>query len=304
MLTQLSIHKSFSKDMEINEEILSSQKNVTFITKQYLQDFFTSPRHYHLEYEIAYIEESNGKLLVGNNVVDFKEDNLFMFAPRLVHCFKNHRNYRLQKKPAKATIILFRKEFLGDDFLDRKEAHLLKKLFANAEEGIQIINPDPDVVNLLKKLPKDDGFRGVIDFLSILDYLSRCDDYKLLTIKWFKKRYYILKDDRLNLILDYVEKNFSKEMIFRNVAQMANMSEPAFSRYFRHKTEKTFTHYVNEVRITNAQKLLMETNNKIIDISNECGYNNLTYFNRCFKKINGITPKHFRELYSSPENIK
>ena len=289
--------------MEINNEILSPGRDVAFVVKQYHQDFFTSPRHYHREYEIAFIEESDGKLLVGNNIVDFNEGQLFMFAPRLMHCFKNHKKNVEPYKKAKAVILLFQKEFLGNDFYNLKDSIHLRKLLSNAEEGIQIVNPDPKVINMLKELPEKEGLSALINFLTILDYLSKLDDYKLLTIKWFNKHYFVLKDPRLDEILDYVEKNFHHEISYREITNLAKMSEPSFSRYFRNKTEKTFTQYVNEVRITNARKLLIETNKKILDISIECGYRNLTYFNRLFKQVNNLTPKHFRELYSSPDKV-
>ena len=288
--------------MEINKEIVSSDKNSPFIVKQYLQDYFTSPRHYHREYEIAYIEESHGKLFVGNNVVDYNQGQIFIFAPRLVHCFKTQKENIKENKKAKATIILFRKEFLGDDFYKMKESILLNKLLSDAEEGIQLINPDSRIVDLIKNMPGKEGLNVVIDVLSCLDYLSKCSDYKLLTIKWFKKQYFVLKDDRLNEILDYIEKNFGK-LNYEEITQIAKMSKPAFSRYFRNKTEKTFTQYVNEIRMANARKFLLETNKKIIDISIGCGFQNLTYFNRMFKQLNNITPKHFRDIYSSPEKV-
>lgn len=288
--------------MEINKEIVSSDKNTALIVKQYLQDFFTSPRHYHREYEIAFIEESHGKLFVGNNVVDYKQGQIFIFAPRLVHCFKTRKGSIKENKKAKATIILFRKEFLGEDFYNRKESFLLNKLLSDAEEGIQLINPDPKIIDLIKNLSGKEGLTLVIDLLSCLDYLSKCTDYKLLTVKWFKKQYFVLKDNRLNEILDYIEMNFGK-INYKEITQIAKMTKPAFSRYFKNKTEKTFTQYVNEIRIANARKFLLETNKKIIDISTGCGFQNLTYFNRMFKQINNITPKHFRDIYSSPEKV-
>ena len=288
--------------MEINKEIVSSDKNSTFIVKQYLQDFFTSPRHYHREYEIAYIEESHGKLFVGNNVVDYNPGQIFIFAPRLVHSFKTQKENIKENKKAKATIILFRKEFLGVDFYNRKESFLLNKLLSDAEEGIQLNNPDPKIIDLIKNLSGQEGLTLVINLLTCLDYLSKCTDYKLLTIKWFKKQYFVLKDHRLNEILDYIEKNY-KKINYGEITQIARMTKPAFSRYFKNKTEKTFTQYVNEIRIANARKFLLETNKKIIDISTGCGFQNLTYFNRMFKQINNITPRHFRDIYSSPEKV-
>jgi AraC-like DNA-binding protein len=284
-------------NMEINAERLFTDKNVTYITKHYQQISFTSPRHYHNEYEIAIIKNSSGKLFVGNNIVNFNSGDLFLFAPGLVHAFKNNETGNTKDRPAKATIIWFKTDFFGSDFLDRDETKGLKNLLINAEEGIQFICPDPEVVSCILKLSEKKGLKGIIDFISILDKLVSCNNYKLLSLKWYKKHYYKLKEGRIYEILEYIEKNYSNESVFQNAIQMTNMSESAFSRYFKHNTEKTFTQYVNDMKITNVQKLLIETNRKILEICYLCGFNNVTYFNRLFKKINGITPKQFRELY-------
>ncbi len=284
--------------MEISEEKLTSKENITFMTRHYRQDNFTSPRHYHLEFEIAYIEESIGKLYVGNNIVEFGPGNLFIFAPKLVHCFKNNKISNTNSKKAKATVILFKKEFLGNSFLERKEAVLLNKLLSNAEAGIQFFSPTPEVISIIKKLSFNNGLKSVLDLLSILDYLSKCTDYKMLSARWVKKHYYKLNDGLVNKIIDYVEVNFSKENIYKNAVEMSGMSTSAFSRYFKHKTEKTFTRYVNELRITHAQKMLINTDLMVNDICAQCGFHNLTYFNRTFKNINNLAPRHFRNLYS------
>ncbi len=282
--------------MEINEEKLASHENITFLTKHYKQDYFTSPRHYHHEYEIAYIEQSNGRLYVGNNIVNFGPGNLFMFAPRLVHCFKNLKTRDTDKKKAKATIILFKKEFLGNSFLERKEAILLNKLLANAEAGIQLYSPSKEVVTLIRKLSFHEGLKSVLDLLTILDYLSKCENYKLLSAKWVKKYYYRLNDKLIGEIFSHVEANFASGTVFKDAVELSGMGTASFSRYFRNRTEKTFTRYVNEIRISNAQKLLISSDLKINDICLQCGFNNLTYFNRIFKEINAITPKDFRKL--------
>ena len=200
--------------MYINIEKLFSEKNATFIAKHYKQISFTSPRHYHNEYEIAFIKESNGKLFAGNNIVDFNAGDLFIFGPKLVHCFKNNKTKMAEYKFAQANIILFKKEFFGVDFLDRKEMASLKKLLINAEEGIQIVNPDPKIIRLILNLSKKEGLKSIINFISILDYLSSCNN-KLLSLKFPDKHYYKLKDKLLNKILEYIEKNYSKELAFK-----------------------------------------------------------------------------------------
>jgi AraC-like DNA-binding protein/quercetin dioxygenase-like cupin family protein len=288
--------------MEIHIEKLFLDKNVTYITKHYKQISFTSPRHFHNEYEIAYIENGHGKLFVGNNIVNFNSGDLFIFAPGLVHAFKNSEFTNAGDNYAKATIIWFKNDFFGVNFLERDQAKPLKNLLTNAGEGIQIICPDPAIVAAILKLQDNTGLKGIIGFISILDQLVSCDNYKLLSLRWYKKHYYVLKDGPLYNILEYIEENYSDESVFRNAIQLTNknMSKSSFSRYFKHKTERTFTQYLNDIKIANVRRLLIESNQKILDICYLCGFNNLTYFNRLFKKVNGMTPKRFREFYLEP----
>lgn len=283
--------------MKINEEKLNFDKDAIFLTRHYKQDYFTSPRHYHNEYEIAYIEQSEGKLYAGNNIVDFKAGNLFVFAPRIIHSFKNTKSKNGEKDKAKATIILFRKEFLGVSFFERKEAILLNKLLANAEAGIKVLNPSREVITLIKKLSYNKGLRSILDLLTILDILSKHDDYELLTARWVKKFYYKLNDSLLKHIFSLVEENYSESIVFKRAVELSGMGTASFSRYFKSRTEKTFSQYVNEVRINNAQKMLINTNLSINKICSSCGYNSLSYFNRQFKQKNEISPNDFRNTF-------
>ncbi len=288
--------------MDIHIEKLFLDKNVTYLTKHYNQISFTSPRHFHSEYEIAYIENGSGKLFAGNSIVNFDSGNLFIFSPGLVHAFKNSRFASVRDNYARATIIWFKPDFFGNDFLEREEAKPLNNLLTNAREGIQILSPDPEIVSSILNLNEKTGLKGIIGFTFILDKLVSCENYKLLSLKWYRKHYYVLKDGPLYEILEYMEENYSDESVFENAIKLidCNMSKSSFSRYFKHKTEKTFTQYLNDIKIANAQKLLIESNRKILDICYQCGFNSLTYFNRLFKKFNGITPKCFREMYLDP----
>ncbi len=283
--------------MKINEEKLKFDDDAIFLTRHYKQDYFTSPRHYHKEYEIAYIEQSEGKLYVGNNIVDFKAGDLFVFAPRLIHCFKNTKSERIQGIKSKATIVLFKKEFLGVSFFERKEAMLLNKLLANAEAGIKISNPSSEVISYIKKLSFKNGFRSILDLLTILDILSGYDDYESLSASWVKKYYYKLNDSLLKRVFSFVEENYPEDTVFKSAVELSGMGTASFSRYFKNRTEKTFSQYVNEVRIGHAQKMLISSNLNISAIYAGCGYNNLSYFNRQFKQKNGVSPKDFRNAY-------
>ena len=280
--------------MEISKERITSAKSDTYIARQYDHRTFASPRHYHDEYEIILIEESSGRLFAGNTIVPFKKGDLFMFAPNMVHCFKNEKS---RTKRARAAIVLFRKDFLGNGFLYRKETVLLSNLLTRAEQGILFQRPPAQAIAIMSSIQKKEGLAGVAEMLILLDLLSEHRNTKLLSPGKKQKYYYKMHDRRLSGVFAHVEKHIVSADLYQDICTMTGMSSPSFSRFFRQKTGKTFTRYLNEVRIAVAQKMLTETNKKIETICAESGFVSQVYFNRVFRKTNGMSPGQYRRIY-------
>ena len=290
--------------MQINLEKLSPHENSAYLIREYSQPSFKSPRHFHEEFELTYIEESFGKLYIGNSLQDFRQGDLFLFAPRLIHCFKNPKGYEEIKKNAKAICVWFTPDFLGGDFLHRIQTKMLIALLQKSEFGLQFPKPATEIINLLKSIRYAKNLNGVICLLQILDKLSLQKNMIVLSDMRLNKYYYKLsKDDRIETVMHYVFRNYHKKITAKEVANLIDMSEAGFSRFFKSRTEINFTAYINGIRLAEAQKLLVETKKSIQDISINCGYGNLSYFNRQFKSHNSMSPKVFREYFinTSPD---
>ena len=286
--------------MQISLERLNPFENSTYLVREYIQPSFTSPRHYHQEFELAFIEESCGKLFIGNSIVDFNKGDLFLFAPRLIHCFKNHKDYEQTNKSAQAICVFFMPDFLGGDFLHRSQTKILNVLFQKAEYGVQFPKPGSEIIDLIKSISHAKNLGGIINLLIILNKLSTQKNIKLLSDTMLNKYYYKhSNDDRIDKVMDHVISNSHKKITAKEITGLINMSEAGFSRFFKSRTEKNFTVFINEIRLSKAQKLLIETDKSIHDISLECGYDNLSYFNRQFKAYNNLSPKIFREYFSN-----
>ncbi len=102
---------------------------------------------------------------------------------------------------------------------------------------------------------------------------------------------------RVEKSMDYINKNFDKSIKLNEVAKLCNMTEAAFSRFFKAKTGMTFIDCLNEIRLGNASRMLIDTSQSIAEIAYHCGFNNISNFNRIFKKKKSCTPKDFRESY-------
>jgi AraC-like DNA-binding protein len=281
--------------MEIAYEKLYLDENSLFHYQEFIQPHFTSPFHLHDEFELILIVKSHGKLFVGNCIKNFTEGELYLFAPRLPHCFFNTRGYDKNKEFAHAIVIQFRKDFLGNAFFEKTEVSNLKNLIKKTEFGVQFLIPDKHLQKRIQILNQKKGLIKLADFLTLLNDLASTDNIKLLSTENTFRLSGLNDSKIIDNVYRYVAENFQKKISFNNAASVANMQRSAFCRYFKRKTKKKFTQFVNEIRIMHSCKLLSETDKTVIEVAFECGYESTSYFNRQFRLYCDTTPKAFRE---------
>jgi AraC-like DNA-binding protein len=285
--------------MQISYEKLVVDEYSLFHHQQFIQSRFTSPFHMHDEFELIVIVKSHGKLYVGNNVTNFSAGDLFLFAPGLPHCFYNTRGYENGEIPAHAVVVFFKRDFLGDKFYDKTEASQLNRLIRKSEYGIQFFNISKTLINRIITLNQKKNLEKLGEFLLVLNELAGKKTIQLLSNSENSLTAASLNESRvIHDVYKYVAENFQKEVTFSGAAAVANMQKSAFCRYFKRKTKKKFTEFVNETRIMHARKLLAETDKTVIEVAFECGYDNTSYFNRQFKLYCQMSPKVFREQIS------
>ena len=260
----------------------------TFVTP-----FFETPWHYHSEYELVLIIKGSGKRFVGNHVSDYEEGNLTFLGPNLPHLFRKEAH----TDPGGSLVIHFKEEFLGNDFHVIPEMQKIKLLFEKSRMGINIHGKTrDDISRQMNEIIHLRGMNRLISLLNLLNSLADSPDYELLSnpeLSWENNR----DSDRLNKVFDYLMTHFTENIQLEEVAELANMSYSGFCRYFKNRTKKTFSHFVNEIRIGYACKRLMESDNtSISNVCFECGFNNLTNFNEQFKKIVKVTPHQFKRM--------
>ena len=281
--------------MQISYEKLIVDEKSLFHFQEFVQPRFTSPFHLHDEFELIAILKSHGKLYVGNNVTNFSDGNLFLFSPGLPHCFYNTRGYEKGDEMARAVGVYFKKDFLGSDFFERTEVSQLARLIGKSEFGVQVLNPYKTILNKLFCLKKKKNLERLGDLLLILNELATHKTIKLLSTENLIASGSLSESKVINDVYRYVAENFQREITFSTASSVANMQGAAFCRYFKRKTKKKFTEFVNETRIMHARKLLAETDKTIIEVAFECGYKNTSYFNRQFRIICNTVPSEFRD---------
>jgi AraC-like DNA-binding protein len=281
--------------MEIVYEKLYIDNDSLFHYQEFIQPHFTSPFHLHDEFELILIVKSHGKLFIGNSITNFTDEELYLFAPGLPHCFFNSRGYDKGNELAHAIVIQFRKDFLGNTFFEKTEVTNLNRLVKKAEFGIQFLNPDKLVQKRIQSLNQKKGLEKLADFLLLLNDLASADNIKLLSTENTLKISGLNDSLIINNVYRYVAENFQKKISFDTAASVSNMQRSAFCRYFKRKTKKKFTQFVNEIRIMHSCKLLAETDKTIIEVAFQCGYENTSYFNRQFRIYCNNSPKVFRD---------
>jgi AraC-like DNA-binding protein len=282
--------------MRLSYEKLKTNEKSIFFFSEFMQHRLESPFHYHDEYEMIYMKKANGKLFVGNHVINFDNNELYLFAPGLAHCFYNSTRNEAKKEMAHGYLFQFETDFLGSEFIDKEETSQLKKLFEKAKYGIQITDPSQSLVDKIINLKDCNGIQRLANLLLIFgDVMAH--KYKLLTTQITSAINTPTDSKNILDVYKYVEDNFQNDISFSDAASVANMQNAAFCRYFKRKALKKFSTYVNEVRISHAQKLLAETDKPTSEICFDCGFNNLTYFNKQFKIFFKMSPLQYRKLW-------
>ncbi|MEO1099967.1 MAG: AraC family transcriptional regulator, partial [Bacteroidota bacterium] len=143
-------------------------------------------------------------------------------------------------------------------------------------------------------LPKHDPFDRLLKILAILKELAKSEEYTVLNVDGYAMEIEPRDSKRINKVYDFVRDNFQRQISLDEIADVVSMTEPAFCRYFKKLSGKTFTQFVNEYRLVHASKLLSERPDNITDICFECGFNNFSHFNKLFKAFTGKSPSRYR----------
>ncbi|SIT10645.1 transcriptional regulator, AraC family [Zobellia uliginosa] len=258
--------------------------------------------HFHKELELIYFIKSSGTRYVGNSIGSFGPGELYLIGSNVPHLFKNHKEYYQDQQEAEAVnliVIKFESNFLGREFLDLTESQKLKSLFQLADRGIKFSKATTYMVhNLITGLVGDQGLSSVVGLLNVLDTLSISENYKTLCSEVIANTYNNNEKDRMGKVITFLTENFEKKIELEKVASIAHMTPNAFCRYFKKRTRKSFTQYLNEIRLRNACKLLIEGEMQISTICYQSGFNTLTNFNRQFKALMNITPTEYMHKYN------
>jgi AraC-like DNA-binding protein len=277
---------------------LPLSSDASFLYKAWECDYFDKPWHFHKDYELVLIENAEGIRFIGDHVTNFKDGNLVFIGPNIPHLYRNGEQYYKNKGlVAKSRFIHFTDDFLGKSFFDLPEMKGVRKFLDKSSLGIEILGQAKDYVRRkLVGMQEESPNQRLLTLLEILSYLSTSPDLQLILSCGFTANS-SYDTDRINEVLQFIMENYTNNIYIGDIASKLNMSVASFSRYFKHHTRKTFSHYVTEIRIGHACRLLMEGNYNISEICYLSGFDNLSNYYRHFKKHVGINPKDYRKRF-------
>lgn len=265
------------------------------------EPYFFPSWHFHPEYEIMLVMEGKGMRFVGDSIERFQPGDLVFYGANIPHLYRNDKEYyqRESNLISRAIVVYFRENFLGQNFWELRETISIRKLFSLAKRGIKFKGKVKNTLRRqVQKLDSQkEGIEKIIDLLTVLKTMAGTEEYNLLSSKSFTNHIDENDCERMNKVYQFILDNFAKSPSLEEVSEIAHMSTTAFCRYFKSHTNKTYTQFLNEIKVGNACKLLLETDLSISQICFESGYNTFTHFNNQFKKVMGLTPSQYQRKH-------
>lgn len=299
----MNTEKSNANSIVIHEITPLSAGDSFYIADRHKKEF-TYPIHTHEEFELNFLANASGaRRIVGDSSETIGDLDLFLITGKdLEHAIVQEK---CNSEDIHEITIQFKWDFSDKAFFGKNQFGSIQRMMKEAEKGlcfpqITILK----VYNILDSLAEEkNGFYSVIKFLTILYELSICTGARTLSSSSFAKTAANTESRRVNKVSKYVNEHYAEEIRLNDLAELVNMSRTSFSRFFKLRTGKSLTDYITDIRVGHATRLLVDTTTTIAEIAYGCGFNNLSNFNRIFKKKKNCSPKEFREQYRKKKLI-
>lgn len=285
---------------EIIREITPLNEEDLFIVLNTKKANFDYPIHFHPDFELNLVLNAEGERIVGDSIEKIADPDLILIGSNLPH------KWQSSSTEAHVITIQFHEQLLGSFLLSKRMFAPIREMLERSGRGIDFSPETKErIIPRILKIDNSHGFVTALDFFTILYDLATSGEQKLLASSSYDTTGVIResKSRRINLICQYIENNYNKNITLKDIAVLVNMSESAVSHFFKKRTNRSFVSYLNEVRISHAIKMLIETTHSVSEICYLCGYTNLSNFNRMFKKMKNQTPTEYREAFLNASSM-
>lgn len=248
--------------------------------------------HYHPELEIVYVNGGSGRRQIGSHVSYYRNGDLIFIGSHLPHCGLTEKLTNNKRE----TVLQMSPDLLNQAFFDIAEMSFMSALLERAKRGLVFHGESKrNIGQMIEDMYDMNYFERIVAMLKVFKAMDEAEHYTILNVQEFAMETSTKESEKINMIFNYVKENYTKSISLDEIADVASMTVPAFCRYFKKMTRKTFTEFVNEYRIAHAAKLLHEKQISISEVCYDSGFNNISHFNKLFKAFFSKTPSVYRE---------
>ncbi len=288
--------------MRLVERRLPQEFDKSFIVFRENGQVFPDAWHYHPEYELVLVTRSTGRRMVGDHIGFFEEGDLVFLGSSLPHVWINdNRSKDDPAHVAEAVVIQFAENLIGDCFWRIPEVESFKLFLKTSKRGFVIRGRKRKRISILmKRMLAMNGMQRLSSLLAIFNILAdSADELEYLASPGFIDTLPANSSDRSGKITEYIMKNFDRDISVEEVASFTNIATTTFCNFFKRHYRQTFKEYLTVVRVGHACKLLTEGNQGIAQIAYASGFNNISNFNRQFKKVKKVAPSEYQKNFHS-----
>lgn len=278
-------------------EKIEVKEDESFFIGIFQDNLEQSSWHYHNNYEISFITEGTGKRIVADSIVEFRPGDLVFIGCNLPHTWiADKEALTPTKRTLEMVYLQFSSEVLAAPMLALPEFRNVAKALALSERGIQILGQTLNQVSeIMLQLPYLKGFDRMLHLFRMLDIIGKSDTNIELASKEYLKTRFKSGDKRIAAIHEFLMGNYRNEIDLKRLSDVVNMSAGSLCRFFKSKMGITVFEYLNQLKSEFACKLLMNNDMSILEVCFDSGFNNLSHFNKQFKKTTGVTPTEYRK---------
>ncbi len=285
--------------MSAHFEQIILKEDESFFIGIFQDNLEKSTWHYHNNYEISFITEGSGKRIVADSIEEFQPGDLVFLGKNLPHVWIADKGQGIwSNRTLEMVFLQFTEKVLCSQLLALPEFSHVAKALSLSEHGIHIVGQTlNEVSELMLQMPYLKGFERMLHFLRIMDIIGSSDSLIQLASKEYLKTRFVTGNKRIATIHEYLMNNYREEVDLKQLADLVSMAEGSLCRFFKQNMGITIFECLNKIKVEFACKLLMDPSLSILEVCLDSGFNNLSHFNKQFRKTTGVTPNEYRKRF-------
>jgi AraC-like DNA-binding protein len=285
--------------MSARYEKLNLKEDESFFIGIFQDNLEKSTWHYHNNFEISFITEGTGKRIVADSMEEFQPGDLVFLGSNLPHVWIADKEQKLlSDRTLEMVFLQFSSNIFFPQLLDLPEFRNIKKALELSERGIQIVGQTlNEVSEIMLQLPYLKSFDRMNYFFRLMNIIGESNSNIRLASEEYMRKRFTTGNGRIALLHDYLMHHYREDIDLGKLAELVHMAEGSLCRFFKMHVGSSIFEYLNKIKVEFACKLLMDPEIGIFDVCLDSGFNNISHFNKQFRKNTGVTPSEYRKKY-------